>query len=119
METTYYTLTAREIIVSGDGVEQAVGAGRRVVYARRPAQAPLTERSGKVIDLTAWRSAQAAEEREQAWPAWEDEPLEPDGKGAPRPRRDHKNQVLLGGELLATLSIIGAMAMLMIRMLGA
>ena len=119
METTYYTLTAREIIVSGDGVEQAVGAGRRVVYARRPAQAPLTERSGKVIDLTAWRSAQAAEEREQAWPAWEDEPLEPDGKGAPRPRRDHKNQVLLGGELLATLSIIGAMAMLMTRMLGA
>ncbi len=119
METTYYTLTAREIIVSGDGVEQAVGAGRRVVYARRPAQAPLPERSDNVIDLAAWRSAKAEAEWEEVCSDWGDQPLEPGGEGKSRPRRDHKNQVLLGGELLATLSIIGAMAMLMVRMLGA
>ena len=29
METTYYTLTAREIIVSGDGISAAVGAPAR------------------------------------------------------------------------------------------
>ena len=37
METTYYTFTAREILVSGDGVKQAVGGARRLALARRPA----------------------------------------------------------------------------------
>lgn len=36
----------------------------------------------------------------------------------PRPRRNHKKRVLLGGELLATLSVIGTMALLAARILA-
>lgn len=63
METTYYTFTAREILVSGDGVKQAVGGARRLALARRPAAEGRLIRRDNVIDLAAWR---AAREEEQA-----------------------------------------------------
>ena len=53
METTYYTLTAREIIVSGDGISAAVGApARQLVCVRRPASQE-EQAQDNVIDLAA------------------------------------------------------------------
>ena len=119
METTYYTLTAREIIVSGDAVAKAdaVGAAapRQLVCVRKPAQRKQEENN--VIDLAAWKAAREEEQRlEEAWYDGVDERMEEYVAPAPRPRRDHKAAVLVGGELLATLSVIGAMAILMLRM---
>lgn len=116
METTYYTLTHREILVSGERIAQAAGGGpeRQVVLLRRAA-AP---RANNVIDLAAWRSAREEEARlEQAWYGGVDEALAQAAPAQPRPRRAHRQAVLLGGELLATLSVIGAMAVLITRML--
>ena len=54
METTYYTLTAREIIVSGDGISAAVGAPAcQLVCVRRPASQE-EQAQDNVIDLAAW-----------------------------------------------------------------
>ena len=119
METTYYTLTAREIIVSGDGVSAAVGApARQLVCIRRPAaqSGPLRD---NVIDLAAWKAAREEEARlEEEWYAGVDEALSAPAPAAPRPRRDHQKRFLFGGELLATASVVGTMALLMVRILG-
>ena len=102
METTYYTLTAREIIVSGDGISAAVGApARQLVCVRRPASQE-EQAQDNVIDLA----------------AGVDEALAEPAPIPPRPRRNHKKRVLLGGELLATLSVIGTMALLAARILA-
>ena len=113
METTYYTFTAREIVVTGDAVRQVSGGSRRLVCVREAAR-PVAEAapSGKVIDLAAWK---ADREELQPEPEWE-EPVE-EKREAARPRRDHRRAVLVGGELLATLSVIGVMAILALRMM--
>ena len=120
METTYYTLTAREIVVSGDAVANVSGApARQLVCVRKPVQRTEQKRDN-VIDLFAWKAAREEEQRlEEEWYEGVDERLEQPAAVVPRPRRDHGRTVLLGGEFLATLSVIGAMALLMIRILGA
>ena len=119
METTYYTLTAREIIVSGDAVAKADAVGapaRQLVCVRRPAQ--RMEKESNVIDLAAWKAAREEEARlEELWYDGVDQRMEEPAAPAPRARRDHKATVLVGGELLATLSVIGAMAILMLRLM--
>lgn len=120
METTYYTLNAREILVSGDAVEQASGGGARqyICVARREAR-PERPGGGKVIDLAAWKADREEEARlESEWYDGVDERLERPTPAEPRERRDHSRPVLVGGELLATLSVVGAMAVLVVRMLG-
>lgn len=119
METTYYTLTAREIIVSGDAVANAAGApARQLVCVRRPAAEERPVRDN-VIDLAAWRAdREEAARLEDEWYEGVDERLEQPAAVEPRLRRDHSRPVLLGGELLATLSVIGAMAVLIVRMLA-
>ena len=121
METMYYTLTSREIIVSGDGVAQAAGGApeRQVVLLRHAAStAAAPRRADNVIDLAAWKSAREEAARlEGEWYGGVDEALSSPAPVQPRPRRSHRGAVLLGGELLATLSVIGAMAVLMARML--
>lgn len=64
METTYYTFTANEIIVAGDGVRQVSGGeGRRMVYTRRTSVTqPAPSRGSNVVDFNAWRAAHAREE---------------------------------------------------------
>lgn len=59
METTYYTFTANEIIVAGDGVRQVSGGeGRRMVYTRRTSVAePSSRVESNVVDFSAWRAA--------------------------------------------------------------
>ncbi len=119
METTYYTLTAREIIVSGDGISAAVGApARQLVCVRRPASQE-EQAQDNVIDLAAWKAAREEETRlEEEWYAGVDEALAEPAPIPLRPRRNHKKRVLLGGELLATLSVIGTMALLAARILA-
>ena len=120
METMYYTLTSREIIVSGDGVAQAAGGApeRQVVLLRHGTNTTAARRADNVIDLAAWKSAREEEARlEDEWYGGVDEALSSPAPVQPRPRRSHRSAVLLGGELLATLSVVGAMAVLMARML--
>ena len=120
METTYYTLTAREIIVSGDAVAKADAVGapaRQLVCVRRPAQRKDTRNN--VIDLAAWKASREEEARlEELWYDGVDRRMEEYTAPAPRARRDHKAAVLMGGELFATLSVIGAMAILVLRMIA-
>ena len=119
METTYYTLTAREIMVTGDAVEKVSGGARQLVCVRKAAR-PVedTPARGKVIDLAAWKADREEEARlEEEWYDGVGEALEQPVEQVRRPRRDHKRTVLIGGELLATLSVIGAMAILALRLM--
>lgn len=119
METTYYTLTAREIMVTGDAVEKVSGGSRQLVCVRKAAR-PVEENParGKVIDLAAWKADREEEARlEEEWYDGVDEALERPVEHVRRPRRDHKRTVLIGGELLATLSVIGAMVILGLRLM--
>ena len=117
METTYYTLTAREIMVTGDAVEKVSGGARQLVCVRKAARAVEdTPARGKVIDFAAWKADREEEGRlEEDWYDGVDEALEQPVAHQPRPRRDHKRTVLIGGEFLATLSVIGVMVILALR----
>jgi len=117
METTYYTLTAREIMVTGDAVEKVSGGARQLVCVRKAAQTVENNPArGKVIDLAAWKADREEEARlEDEWYDGVDEALEQPVAYEPRARRDHKRTVLIGGEFLATLSVIGVMAILAVR----
>lgn len=119
METTYYTFTAREIIVEGQQVAAAAGGpARQLVCVRRGAER-TADAGDKVIDLAAWKSAREEETRLEAeWYDGVDEALEQAAPAAARLRRDHRRAVLFGGELLATLSVVGTMALLMVRILA-
>ena len=112
METTYYTFTAREIFVEGDAVQQVSGGARQLVCVRKAHKQPEAAGKGKVIDLNAWKAAQA---EEQLW--WDEEEAEPEAAAhTARPRK--KRSPVLGAELWATLSVIGAMALLAVRILS-
>lgn len=115
METAYYTFTAREIIVEGAQVAAAAGApARQLVCVRRGGEP--REDGSKVIDLAAWKSAREEEAQlERQWYDGVDEALEHPAAPQARPRRDRRRTVLIGGELLATLSVIGTMVILMLR----
>ncbi len=119
METTYYTLTARELMVTGDAVEKVSGGARQLVCVRKADHAVESDPArGKVIDFAAWKADREEEERlESEWYAGVDEALEQPVRHEPRPRRDHKKTVLVGGELLATLSVIGVMVILALRLM--
>ena len=119
METTYYTLTAREIMVTGDAVEKVSGGARQLVCVRKAAQSvENTPARGKVIDFAAWKAGREEEARlEEEWYDGVDEALEQPVEHMPRTRRDHKRTVLVGGELLATLSVIGVRAILALRLI--
>lgn len=117
METTYYTVTRREIIVSGGRIAKAAGstAEHQVVCVRRRGESQRS--SGNVIDLAAWKSAQEPAVADYTSPSTE-APAEAgtNQPAAARSRRRGCQNVLIGGELLATVSVIGTMALLMARM---
>lgn len=55
MQTTFYTFTANEIIVTGAEVEQVSGDNaRRMVYLRHSKPEPEAAEGGKLIDFCAW-----------------------------------------------------------------
>ena len=118
METTYYTLTAREILVEGAEVQQACGgSGRRLVCVRRAPEARPAEPAGKVIDLAAWRADREAED-EPRWAA-EDAWAEPEERPAPAPRRARaRHRSALGLEVLATLSVTAVALVLLVQAIG-
>ena len=119
METTYYTLTAREILVEGAEVQQACGgSGRRLVCVRRAPEARPAEPAGKVIDLAAWR---ADRETEEDGPLWaEDAWAEPEDHPVPTPRRARarRSRSALGLEVLATLSVTAVALVLLVQAIG-
>lgn len=116
METTYYTFTAREIVVEGAQVAAAAGGpARQLVCVRKPVGGQ-EKRENNVIDLTAWKAAREEEQRLEAeWYDGVDQRLEQPAAAAPRPRREHGRRAFIGGEMLATLSVVGTMVVLMAR----
>ena len=124
METTYYTLTACEIMVEGTAVQRASGDGaRQLVCVRKTARTAPAE--GKVVDLAAWKADREERARlEEAWygdvaeeafdPAYEDLSAE-ETAYVPRVRRSHKRMMDL--ERLSCVAVIGVMAVLMVRIL--
>ncbi len=119
METTYYTLTAREILVEGAAVQCASGDGaRQLVCVRKTAKsAPVA--AGKVIDLAAWKADREEEARlEELWYDGVDEALEEEREiPAPRARRSHKSALNL--DLWSSVGVIGVVAVLLARVLFA
>ena len=119
METTYYTLTAREILVEGAAVEQVSGgSGRRLVCVRAAGGAAARkEQRGKVIDLAAW---QADREELPEEPQWEEETLRDEERPAPRhsaASRPRRSRSALGLELLASLSVTAVALVLLVQAL--
>lgn len=109
METTFYTISANEIVVAGDGVEQVSGGeGRRVVCLRRSAPKPAPGK-GKVISLDAWRAEHEAEEWEEEFRP-EEEPEEKAAAPAARPRTDHRRERGLYLDWLVSLTLIAVAA---------
>lgn len=119
METTYYTLTAREILVEGAAVQRASGdSARQLVCVRKAAQtAPAA--GGKVIDLAAWKADREEEARlEELWYDGVDEALEEEPAApAPRVRREHKRALNL--DLWSSVAVIGVAVILVVRVLTA
>lgn len=118
METTFYTFSANEIVVTGDGVEQVSGGeGRRLVCVRRGAAdgAQVRPVRGKVISMEAWRAAHVANEED-----WADETedwmesegsIERQGENwSPRARTDHSRERSGYLELLACIALIAVSA---------
>lgn len=87
METTFYTFTANEIIVTGAGVQQVSGDNtRRMVYLRHSEPVPSQLAGGKIIDFNAWCAAHEEEtcmEEEALTFCGEEEACEKDGMRNP------------------------------------
>lgn len=74
METTFYTFTANEIIVTGAGVQQVSGNNvRRMVCLRHSGSAVEQSADGRVIDFSAWRAAHDVEENVDETEVFEEE----------------------------------------------
>lgn len=120
METTYYTLTAREIIVEGTEVQQVSGgSGRRLVCVRKaPAQAAARP-AGKVIDLTAARREREEAQTvpsEPAGPEWDER--EREQPAMTRSARSFRKPAL-AAEVLASLSVAAVAIVLLGQVLAA
>lgn len=117
MNTVYRTFT------SWSNSALAAGFERAADELRQPRQKQSRALGGdNVIDLTAWREANL--EEFQAQPDWEDDvpELEPEERPqiswveAPRrERRNHRARYL--GELISTVSVVAAAAVLILRVL--
>lgn len=82
METTYYTIRAREIVVSGGSVAQVSGGeGRRLVCTRQTPRSSPSARRDNVISLADYRPRPSGPEK-QDWTA----EAEPQLPAAPRSR---------------------------------
>ena len=121
METTYYTLAAREILVEGAAVQRASGDGARQLVCVRKAARTAPTPQGKVIDLASWKADREEEARlEELWYADVEEMPEDDGVyeyeiSAPRARRNHKNPLSL--DMWARVGVISVAAILFVRVL--
>ena len=124
METTYYTLTAREILVEGAAVQRASGDGARQLVCVRKAPQNAPADGGKVIDLAAWKAhrEELARLEEEWYGDVAGEAFDPDHEEAslrdefiPRSRRSHKAAAKL--EMLSCAAVIGVMAVLLIRII--
>lgn len=112
METTYYTLYARQADVGG--VARASGGeDRLVLFTRRPTPKKPVWREDNVISLSDYRSRLAAEEE-----SGEPEPPE-DGEGPaePRARTDHSTDRLRALELAACVAMICVAAVACVALL--
>ena len=101
METTFYTVAARHLTVSNTAPAYQEPMAQERVCLHRQAPPP-TKPQGRVIDLAAWKQEHIPPQPSAACPTPQPVP--------PRPSRSAR---LLGyGEWLATLAVIGTMALL-------
>lgn len=110
METTYYTLNAREIVVSSDGMAQVSGGeGRRLVFTRQTPVSAIPRKPDNVISLADYRSSQAEPS------GGEDPDFPPDGPecstpGLSRARTNHRQEKVSYLELVTSAALIGVAA---------
>lgn len=117
METVYYTLTAREILVEGAAVQRASGGSARQLVCVRKREQTGTAPAGKVIDLTAWKADREGEApSEELWYDSADECLARTQKPA-SPRRGRR--CALGLDLWASVGVLSVAAVLLVRVLCA
>ncbi|MBD5134245.1 MAG: hypothetical protein HDT38_07235 [Clostridiales bacterium] len=116
MKNAYYTF----VTWSEDGVAAGFGdgldSGRRAAIVRQPVQKAREPDGDKVIDLAAWRPAgqELWDERPEFEPEYS---LEETAEEPPARRARRNRRAYLDPELLATLSVIGVLAALMVRIL--
>ena len=109
METVYYTLAARRMTVMDARAAGDEGMRRVVCLPRRNESA--APGAGKVIQMGDW----LREHREEEEPCQEVETV-PAQAPAVAPAVSHR---LIGAEWVATLSVIGVMVLLALRILAA
>lgn len=100
METTYYTLSAHEIVMQGNAVAQVSGGeGRRLVLTRRmPARAP--RKRNNIISLADYRAQLERQEEPESLPVF-----------TPRPRTDHHHHTHSGTTWLEAVTCASLIAM--------
>lgn len=115
METTYFSIDAKRIVVCGGAeAKQAAGGGGSTRYAviprRRAAAAPRQE--GKILDFRAYQAA--------AWtvPPEEDHPRGPVPERRDRTRETGRPGLPLVLDLLATGAILGTAATAVLHFLA-
>ena len=109
METTFYTVAARRLTVSSTAPAYEEPMVRELVCLRRQTPAPAPNQS-RVIDFTAWK-----QDHPQLVPQTQAQP-----HLTPAPSRPSRRSRLLEySEWVATLSVAGAMLLLIWRILVA
>lgn len=123
METTYYTLTAREILVEGAAVQRASGDGARQLVCVRSTARPAAAGAGKVIDLAAWKAERDTQDGEDVYSeAWYDAPQEehePDAREAEAAAamRTRRSRRASAPDLWASAAVVCVMVILAVRLL--
>ena len=120
MKTSYYTFTTWNEGAMASGFDGAAVETRQCLMVREPEQKGRSLGGDNVIDLTAWRATnpleQAQDEPECADLDWSEEALEePELVQEPVRRARRNHDVAFAAELAATLSVVAAAVMLMIR----
>ena len=111
METTFYTVPARRVTMSSVAPAYENAPTRELVCLSRQAPAHAGK-TGQIIDFTAWKQDHDLDV---------DQPQEVLEPKAPRPagRTSGLCWLIQHGEWVATLSVIGAMLLLSLRILVA
>lgn len=116
MKTAYYTFTTWSGGAMAAGSDSGLSKERQAALVRRQPGEARGRDGGKVIDLTAWRTA-GADEAEDGLD-WER--VEPERRDeeppAPRPRRSRR--AMFAAELVSTLCVVAVAAAIIVRVLA-
>lgn len=120
MKTAYYTFTTWNDGAMAAGFDSGLSEERQSALVRQTAGKACARDEDKVVDLTAWRAANAEEAEDETGDGLEWEAVEPDWTGdalpAPRPRKSRR--AMLTAELVSTLSVVAVAVAIIVRVLA-